>query len=163
MPHKRNPILCERLVGIARLLRGYALTGLENVALWHERDISHSSAERVALPDATILLDYAQHIAIRVVEGMVVHPERMLANLEATHGALFSQRALLALVEGGVSRDEAYRIVQENAQRAWDTGTEFRDLLAEAAPDLDLDAVFDYDAYLTHVPEVFERLEALRG
>ena len=122
MPHKRNPILCERIVGIARLLRGYALAGLENVALWHERDISHSSAERVALPDATILLDYAQHLAIRVVEGMVVHPDRMLANLEATHGALFSQRALLALVESGVSRDEAYRIVQENAQRAWDTG-----------------------------------------
>ena len=143
MPHKRNPILCERIVGIARLLRGYAQTGLENVALWHERDISHSSAERVALPDATILLDYAQHLAIRVVDGMVVHEDRMRANLEATHGALFSQRALLALVEAGRSRDEAYRIVQENAQRAWDTGTHFRELLAEAAPGLDLDAVFD--------------------
>ena len=101
MPHKRNPIVSERITGIARLLRGYAQAGLEDVALWHERDISHSSVERVALPDATILLDYAQHLAIRVVEGMVVHPDRMLANLDATHGALFSQRALLALVESG--------------------------------------------------------------
>ena len=101
MPHKRNPIVCERITGIARLLRGYAQTGLENVALWHERDISHSSVERVALPDATILLDYAQHLAIRVVEGMVVHADRMRANLELTHGALYSQRALLALVEAG--------------------------------------------------------------
>ncbi len=122
MPHKRNPILSERITGIARLLRGYALTGLENVALWHERDISHSSVERVSLPDATILLDYAQHLAIRVVEGMTIHPDRMRENLEATHGALYSQRALLALVEAGRSRDEAYRIVQEAAQRAWDDG-----------------------------------------
>ena len=97
----------------------------------------------MSLPDATILLDYAQHLAIRVVEGMTVHAERMRANLDATHGALYSQRALLALVEAGRSRDDAYRIVQEAAQRAWDEGTEFRDLMAEAAPDLDLDAVFD--------------------
>jgi len=162
MPHKRNPILCERIVGIARLLRSYALTGLENVALWHERDISHSSAERVALPDATILLDYAQHLAIRVVEGMVVHPDRMLANLEATHGALFSQRALLALVESGVSRDEAYRIVQENAQRAWDTGTHFRELLGAAAPALDLDAIFDPQAFVRHAPAIVGRLDPIR-
>ena len=100
MPHKRNPIVSERITGIARLLRGYALTGLENVALWHERDISHSSVERVSLPDATILLDYAQHLAIRVVDGMTIHPERMRENLAATH-ALYSQRALLALVEAG--------------------------------------------------------------
>ena len=161
MPHKRNPILCERIVGIARLLRGYAITGLENVALWHERDISHSSAERVVLPDATILLDYAQHIAIRVVEGMVVHPDRMLANLEATSGALFSQRALLALVESGVSRDDAYRIAQENAQRAWDTGTHFRELLGEAAPDLDLDAVFDPRAFVRHAGSIVGRLDRI--
>ena len=103
--------------------------GLENVALWHERDISHSSAERVALPDASILLDYAQALAVRVVEGMTVHTERMRANLDVTSGALFSQRALLALVETGMSRDDAYRIVQENAQKAWDTGTPFRELL----------------------------------
>jgi adenylosuccinate lyase len=161
MPHKRNPIVSERITGIARLLRGYAQAGLENVALWHERDISHSSAERVALPAATILLDYAQHLAVRVVEGMVVHEDRMRANLEATHGALFSQRALLALVEAGRTRDEAYRIVQENAQRAWDTGTHFRELLATAAPDLDLDAVFDAGAFVRHAGEIVARLERL--
>ncbi len=162
MPHKRNPIRTERITGLARVLRGYAQTGLENVALWHERDISHSGAERVILPDATIALDYTQDLAAKVAAGMTVRADRMRENLDLTHGALFSQRALTALVESGLTRDEAYRIVQENAQRAWDTGTEFRDLLAEAAPGLDLDAVFDYGAYLTHVPAVFERLEALR-
>jgi adenylosuccinate lyase len=161
MPHKRNPIVSERIAGIARLLRGYAQTGLENVALWHERDISHSSVERVTLPDATILLDYAQHLAVRVVEGMVVHRDRMLANLEATHGALYSQRALLALVEAGKTRDEAYRIVQDNAQRAWDTGTHFRELLAEAAPELDLDAVFDAEAFVRHAEEIVARLDRI--
>jgi adenylosuccinate lyase len=161
MPHKRNPIVCERITGIARLLRGYAQVGLENVALWHERDISHSSAERVALPDATILLDYAQHLAVRVVDGMVVHEESMRANLEATHGALYSQRALLALVESGKSRDEAYRIVQENAQRAWDTGTHFRELLAQAAPELDLDEVFDAQAFVRHAASIVGRLDRL--
>ncbi len=163
MPHKRNPIRTERITGLARVLRGYAQAGLENVALWHERDISHSGAERVILPDATIALDYMQDLAAKVATGMNVRPERMRENLELTHGALFSQRALTALVESGLTRDEAYRIVQENAQRAWDTATPFRDLLAEAAPDLDLDAVFDYNAYLTHVPVVFERLEALQS
>ncbi len=162
MPHKRNPIRTERITGLARVLRGYAQTGLENVALWHERDISHSGAERVILPDATICLDYMQDLATKVATGMTVRTDRMLANLDLTHGALFSQRALTALVESGVTRDDAYRVVQENAQKAWDTGTEFRDLLAEAAPDLDLDTVFDHGAYLTHIPEVFERLEALR-
>jgi adenylosuccinate lyase len=163
MPHKRNPILSERLCGLARVLRGYAQTGFENVALWHERDISHSGAERVVLPDATILLDYMQHTATRIVEEMRVDAERMRANLELTHGALFSQRALTALVESGMSRDDAYRIVQRAAQRAFDEGRQFRELIAAEAPDLDLDAVFDYGAYLRHVPEAFERLEALRG
>ena len=161
MPHKRNPILCERIVVVARLLRGYAVAGLEDVALWHERDISHSSVERVALPDATILLDYAQHLAVRVVDGMTVHADRMLANLEATHGALYSQRALLALVESGVSRDEAYRIVQENAQGAWDTGTHFRELLGQAAPQLDLDAVFDPQAFVRHAQAIVGRLDVI--
>jgi adenylosuccinate lyase len=160
MPHKRNPILCERITGLARVLRGYAQTGIENIALWHERDISHSGAERVVLPDATILLDYAQHLATRVVDGMTVHTDRMRANLDATHGAIFSQRALNALVESGMERDEAYRLVQASAQRAWDEGVEFRELIAQAAPDLDLDAVFDYGAYLRHVPEMIKRLEA---
>lgn len=161
MPHKRNPITTERITGIARLLRGYALAGMEDVALWHERDISHSSVERVALPDATILLDYAQALALRVVEGMTVHTDRMRSNLDVTHGALFSQRALLALVESGRSRDEAYRIVQENAQRAWDTGTHFRELLAAAAPELDLDAVFDEQAYTRHAQAIVDRLDSL--
>ncbi len=163
MPHKRNPIRTERITGLSRVLRGYAQAGLENIALWHERDISHSGAERVILPDSTTALDYAQDLAAGVAAGMTIREDRMRHNLEVTHGALFSQRALTALVESGMPRDDAYRVVQENAQRAWDTGTEFRELLAEAAPELDLDAVFDHGAYLTHVPEVLERLEALRG
>ena len=161
MPHKRNPIVSERITGVARLLRGYCQAGLENVALWHERDISHSSVERVALPDATVLLDYAQHLAVRVVDGMTVHADRMRENLEATHGALFSQRALLALVESGRSRDEAYRVVQENAQRAWHESTPFRGLLAEAAPELDLDAVFDPEAFVRHAAEIVGRLDEI--
>ena len=163
MPHKRNPILSERLTGLARVLRGYAQVGFENVALWHERDISHSGAERVVLPDATILLDYMQHLATHIVEEMSVEVDRMRSNLELTHGALFSQRALTALVESGMDRDAAYRLVQGAAQRAFDEGVQFRDLIADEEPDLDLDAVFDYNAFLGHVPEVFERLEALRG
>jgi adenylosuccinate lyase len=163
MPHKRNPILAERLCGLARVLRGYSQAGVENVALWHERDISHSGAERVILPDGTILLDYMQSLGLRIVNGMTVHAHRMRENLELTHGALYSQRALTALVESGMSRDEAYRIVQAAAQAAWDTGTPFRELFAEAAPDIDLDLVLDPGAYLEHVPEVMKRLEALRG
>jgi adenylosuccinate lyase len=159
MPHKRNPILAERLCGLARVLRGYSQVGLENIALWHERDISHSGAERVVIPDATIALDYMQHIATRIVEGMTVHTDRMRENIELTHGALFSQRALTALVESGMGRDDAYRVVQESAQRAWDEGTSFRELIAARAPELDLDTVFDYAAYLEHVPEVMARLD----
>lgn len=161
MPHKRNPILCERISGLARVLRGYAQTAVENVALWHERDISHSGAERVILPDATILLDYVQHVAIRVVEGMTVHADRMRANLELTHGALFSQRALLALVEGGMQRDDAYRIVQRLAQQAWDTGTALRTLLQQEDLGLDLDAIFDYAHYTRHVPALLDRLKEI--
>jgi adenylosuccinate lyase len=163
MPHKRNPIVSERITGIARLLRGYAQAGLEDVALWHERDISHSSVERVALPDATILLDYAQHLAIGVADGMVVDADRMRANIELTHGALYSQRALLALVEAGRPRDEAYRVAQEAAQRAYGEGVHLRDLLAEAAPELDLDAVFDAGAFVRHAHEVVGRLDRLAG
>jgi adenylosuccinate lyase len=161
MPHKRNPILSERICGLARVLRGYSQVGMENIALWHERDISHSGAERVVLPDSTIALDYMQHLATRLVEGMTVHTDRMRENLELTHGALFSQRALTALVESGMKRDDAYRLVQESAQRAWDEGTSFRELIAKSAPDLDLDLVLDYDAYLKHVPEVLARLDRL--
>jgi adenylosuccinate lyase len=160
MPHKRNPITTERLTGLARVLRGYAGAAVENVALWHERDISHSGAERVILPDSTILLDYMQHLAIRMARGMVVHADRMLKNLDLTCGALFSQRALLALIDTGLQRDEAYRIVQESAQRAWDTGTPLRELLAERDLGLDLDAVFDLGAYTRHAHEIVGRLSA---
>jgi adenylosuccinate lyase len=163
MPHKRNPIASERLCGIARLLRAYALVGLEDVALWHERDISHSSAERVALPDATTLLDYGLALAGRLVRGMTVDVARMRANLELTHGALYSQRVLLALVARGMARDEAYRIVQQLAQRAWDEGVQLRELLAtvDVVEGLDLDAIFDERAFLRHVPELLARLDAL--
>jgi adenylosuccinate lyase len=161
MPHKRNPITTERITGLARVLRGNASAGVENVALWHERDISHSGAERVILPDSTILLDYLQHLAIRVVRGMVVHEDRMLENLDLTHGALFSQRVLLALVGAGMTRDEAYRIVQEAAQRAWDSETPLRELL-EARPELalDLDAIFDLGEVTRWAGEIVGRLES---
>ena len=161
MPHKRNPITTERITGLARLLRGYATAGVENVALWHERDISHSGAERVALPDATILLDYMQALAARVVSGMVIHADRMRANLDLTHGALFSQRVLLALVAGGMPRDDAYRIVQESAQEAWDRGVPLRDLLAHQQLGLDLDEVFDAGAYTRYASEIVGRLDAI--
>jgi adenylosuccinate lyase len=159
MPHKRNPITTERITGLARLLRGYATAAVENVALWHERDISHSGAERVALPDATILLDYMQSLALRVVRGMVVHADRMRSNLDLTHGALFSQRVLLALVAGGMSRDDAYRIVQEHAQRAWDERTPLRSLLEQAELGIDLDEVFDLSHYTRHAAEIVGRLD----
>jgi len=149
------------------VMRGYAQAGLENVALWHERDISHSGAERVILPDATICLDYMQHLGRRVAAEMVVHEERMRENLELTYGAVYSQRVLTALLDTGMIRDDAYRIVQENAQRAWDTRTPFRELLepalAERGIEIDLDTVFDPGAYLRNAGEVFDRLEALTG
>jgi adenylosuccinate lyase len=145
------------------VLRGYAQTGLENVALWHERDISHSGAERVVLPDATILLDYMQSLALRVARGMVVHADRMRANLELTSGALFSQRVLLALVESGLSRDDAYRVVQRVAQEALDSRVHMRDLLAAdpAGAGLDLDAIFDYAPFVRHADEIIARLDAI--
>lgn len=159
MPHKRNPITSERITGLARVLRGNAQAATENVALWHERDISHSGAERIILPDSTILLDYMQHLAIRLVEGLVVDRERMLANLEITCGALFSQRALLALVASGMSRDDAYRIVQEDAQRAWDEQTQLRGLLEARGLEIDLDEVFDSSAYTAHAAAIVARLD----
>jgi adenylosuccinate lyase len=160
MPHKRNPITTERITGLARVLRGYAQAGVEDVALWHERDISHSGAERVILPDATILLDYMHGLATRIATGMVVHVDRMRDNLDATHGALFSQRVLLALIETAMSRDEAYRIVQEDAQRAWDTGTPLRELIAARDLGIDLDATFDLRRYVRHADEIVGRLPA---
>jgi adenylosuccinate lyase len=163
MPHKRNPIKSEQIAGLARVLRGNAQAALENVALWHERDISHSSVERVILPDSTILIDYLQHRAAALARDMTVDAERMRANLEMTHGALFSQQVLLALVEAGSSRDDAYRLVQELAQRAWDEGIPLRDLLAadKRAASLDLDAIFDYAHYLRHADAILARLDEI--
>jgi adenylosuccinate lyase len=163
MPHKRNPIKSEQLAGLARVLRGNAQAAVEDVALWHERDISHSSVERVILPDSTILIDHMQRSATALVQGLVVNEQRMLANLELTHGALFSQRVLLALVEGGLVRDDAYRIAQELAQRAWDEGIPLRELLAgdERAARLDLDAIFDYGHYTRHAQEIVGRLDEI--
>jgi adenylosuccinate lyase len=163
MPHKRNPIKSEQITGLARVLRGNAQAGLESVALWHERDISHSSVERVILPDSTILLDYLQHRTIALAREMTVDAERMHANLELTHGAMFSQALLLALVEAGSSRDDAYRVVQELAQRAWDQGIPLRELLAadERAAGLDLDGIFDYSHYVRHADEIVGRLEEI--
>jgi adenylosuccinate lyase len=163
MPHKRNPITTERITGLARVLRGNASAAVENVALWHERDISHSGAERVILPDSTILIDYMQSLALRVARGMAVHADRMRENLELTSGALFSQRVLLALVENGMQRNQAYPIVQALAQRAWDEQTPLRDLLAAdaAGEGLDLDAIFDYGHFVRHAGAIFERLDAI--
>jgi adenylosuccinate lyase len=163
MPHKRNPIKSEQISGLARVLRGNAQAGLENVALWHERDISHSSVERIVLADSTILIDYLQQRAIALVQGLSVDEQRMRANLELTHGALFSQRVLLALVDGGMSRDDAYYGVQRAAQEAWDTGTPLRELL-EVDPitaALDLDAIFDYGHYVRYADEIVARLDEI--
>ncbi len=163
MPHKRNPIKSEQLTGLARVLRGNAQAALEDVALWHERDISHSSVERVILPDSTILIDYLQQRAIALVEGMTVDAERMRANLELTHGALFSQRVLLALVDTGMSRDDAYFGVQRAAQQAWDTSTPLRELLATdpLTAALDLDTIFDYGQYVRYAAEIVARLDEI--
>src|SRR6266699_3159142 len=131
MPHKRNPIISERICGMARVVRANSLVGLENIALWHERDISHSSAERVVLPDSSIALDYILHKTTSLIDGLVVYPERMLRNLEATHGLIFSGQLLLALTQKGVSRETAYEWVQRNAMQVWDTGKDFRSLVTE--------------------------------
>lgn len=164
MPHKRNPIASENLTGVSRLLRGYASAGLENVALWHERDISHSSVERVALPDATILLHYALVRMNRLIESLVVDDNRMRANLESTGGLVYSQAVLLALIDSGLTRDEAYRLVQRNAMKAWDgDGTLLENLLADGDVLLDeqtLDACFTPKQALRNTDTVFTRLTA---
>jgi adenylosuccinate lyase len=162
MPHKRNPVVAERICGLARVVRATAVVGLENVALWHERDISHSSAERVVIPDAFLALDYMLDRFTWLVDGLVVRPERMRHNLESSHGLYFSQRLLLALVDSGLGRDGAYRLVQRNALRAWEEERNFRELV-QADPDIhvDLDAVFDESAYTQHVDVAFDRLHTL--
>jgi adenylosuccinate lyase len=164
MPHKRNPVVAERICGLARVVRGAAMVGLENVPLWHERDISHSSAERVVIPDAFLAVDYMLDRFTWLMEGLVVREERMRRNLEASHFLFFSQRVLLALVEAGLSRDDAYRLVQRNAMRAWDEELDFRELVRadeEIATRVDLERVFDLGAYTRHVDTVFARLNSL--
>jgi adenylosuccinate lyase len=164
MPHKRNPVVSERICGLARVVRANALVGLENVALWHERDISHSSAERIVIPDSFLALDYMLDRFTWLVEGLVVRPERMRRNLEAGHGLFFSQRLLLALVESGLPRSDAYRLVQRHALRAHEEEQDFRELVEaddEIAGRVDLDAIFDLGWYTRHVDAVFERLGAL--
>lgn len=166
MPHKRNPKIAERICGLARVVRAASLVGFENVPLWHERDISNSSAERVVVPDAFLALDYMLDRFAWIVEGLVVHPERMRQNVDASHGLVFSHRLLLALVESGLPRNDAYRLVQRHAMKAWDDEQDFRQLLAadpEITSRVDLGAVFDLDATVRHVDTVFERLRALAG
>ncbi len=167
MPHKRNPITCERISGLARVLRGNAVVGLENVPLWHERDISHSSAERVVLADSTILLDYALDRFAWVMEGLVVREDRMRRNIDASHGLPFSGRVLLALVEAGLSREEAYAVVQPAAMQAWDSGEHLRDVLARvrdtdpavaAVPWREVEAAFDLDRALGRLDGPFARV-----
>jgi adenylosuccinate lyase len=164
MPHKRNPELCERICGLARLIRGYALTSLENIALWHERDISHSSTERIILPDSCLAVDYTLSIFTSIMKGLRVYPENMRRNIELTQGIIFSQRVLLALINKGLPREEAYKIVQDKAMKAWEERKDFLSLL-EADRRItrhlgkeELKSLFDYGYYLKHVDGVFERL-----
>jgi adenylosuccinate lyase len=164
MPHKRNPIISERICGMARIVRANALVGLENVALWHERDISHSSAERVVLPDSSIALDYMLQKAIGLIEGLVVYPERMLENLNATRGLIFSGQLLLALTNKGISRETAYELVQRNAMRVWDEGVDFLTLV-KSDPDInsklssaEIDRTFSLNHYLRNIDPIFERV-----
>ncbi|HZE64589.1 MAG TPA: hypothetical protein VE056_11950, partial [Pyrinomonadaceae bacterium] len=159
-----NPIISERICGIARVLRANSLVGLENVALWHERDISHSSAERVVLPDSSIALDYMLDKATSLIDGLVVHPKRMLENIQATRGLVFSGQLLLALTQKGVAREIAYEWVQRNAMKVWDEKKNFRELLASDADISDqlsareIDGVFNLDTYLRNIDTIFERV-----
>ena len=164
MPHKRNPELCERICGLARLMRGYVTTSLENIALWHERDISHSSTERIILPDSCLALDYMLSLLTPVIKELKVYPENMRRNLELTQGLIFSQRVLLALIGKGLNREEAYEMVQRNAMEAWQQKKSFLSLL-EADNRVtahltrsELESLFDYNYYLKHVDSIFERL-----
>jgi adenylosuccinate lyase len=164
MPHKRNPELCERVCGLARLVRGHALTSMENIALWHERDISHSSNERIILPDSCLVLDYILNIFTSVIKGLQVYPENMRRNLELTQGLVFSQRVLIALIDKGLSRQKAYELVQHNAMKAWKQRTSFLELL-KADPEVkahlsekELESLFDYNYFIRHVDKVFRRL-----
>jgi adenylosuccinate lyase len=165
MPHKRNPELCERVCGLARLMRGYSVTSMENITLWHERDISHSSAERIILPDACLALDYSMNVFTSVMKGLNVYPDRMKKNMEITRGLLFSQRVLLALIDKGMSRQNAYKIVQRSAMKTWQSSSKKFVTLLKADPEVmavlsvkELEALFDYNYYLRFVDDIFRRL-----
>src|SRR3989339_841701 len=164
MPHKRNPVLSENLSGLSRLMRSYALSAMEDVALWHERDISHSSVERVIGPDATILLDFMLHRFTGLIDRLVVYPERMLANLQMTKGVIFSQMGLLKLIEKGITRENAYAIVQRNAMTSWEKGSEFKELLLKddevvsRIDKADLEEAFDVKNFIRHVDFIFARV-----
>ena len=164
MPHKRNPILSENLSGLARLMRSYAVASLENIALWHERDISHSSVERVIGPDATIALDFMLYRFTNMMDKLVIYPERMIYNLNMTHGVIFSQMVLLALIEKGTTREDAYAIVQNNAMKSWQEGLEFRDLLEKDSivtkylPKTELAAIFNVNNFLKNLDFIFNRV-----
>jgi len=166
MPHKRNPILTENLTGLARLVRSAVVPALENVALWHERDISHSSVERNIGPDATTGLDFALVRMTRVVEGLVIYPDAMQVNLDRLGGLVFSQRVLLALTQAGISREDGYRLVQKNAMATWREGGSFMDRLKADAEvsaklnDAEIEAIFDYSFYTKHAETVIERVLA---
>ncbi|MCK4579773.1 MAG: hypothetical protein KAU10_00385, partial [Dehalococcoidia bacterium] len=159
-----NPELCERICGLARLVRGYALTSMENISLWHERDISHSSAERVVLPDSCLLVDYALSLLTHIMRGLNVHTENMRRNLNMTQGLVSSQRVLLALIDKGAGRDDAYEIVQDNAMKAWQGQGRFFDLLeadervSACLSESELESLFDYNFYLKYVDRIFDRL-----
>ncbi len=164
MPHKRNPVICERICGLARILRANTLAAMENVSLWHERDISHSSVERIIMPDSTIVLDYMLHKFIEVVNGLIIYPDNMLTNLIKTKGLIFSQRVLIELMKKGLSRPKAYDLVQRCAMKTWKEGKQFRDnLLADRdvkryLTERDLNNVFDLNYYLRNVNKIFSRL-----
>jgi len=164
MPHKRNPELCERICGLARLVRGYALTSMENIALWHERDISHSSTERIILPDSCLAIDYVLSLLTPIIRELKVYPDNMRRNLELTQGLVFSQRVLLALINKGLKREEAYKLVQDNAMKAWQEKKSFLSLLQADKQVLahlskpELESLFDYNYYLKYVDSIFERL-----
>jgi len=169
MPHKRNPELSERICGLARLIRGHSVTALENVALWGERDISHSSSERIILPDSCLALDYILSIFTRIIKDLRVFSDRMWANIESSRGLVFSQRTLLTLVEKGLAREDAYKVVQRNAMRSWDDNQDFRELLrsdVEARAFLSLEEmqqIFDYGYYTRHIEDTFLRIGLLKS
>lgn len=169
MPHKRNPITCERITGLARLIRTNALAGLENVALWHERDISHSSVERVILPDSTILLDYMIRKTTHLIDQLLVYPDKMKGNLERTKGLIFSQTILLALVRKGISREEAYRLVQNRAMTSWQTGEDFEESvrndteIREVLSQKEIDSCFNLKVQLRNVDKIFQRVGLLNS